>query len=162
MKRSSFLFLAAGTLLALGACTTTSVSGIGGGTGTGATGTGGGTGGGCEGDAAKWATITAGPFTCTQNSDCCVVMNGCLSQAQIVEAKDYAAAPGAWPYCPSACVGCIGPAVQIACVDGACVGESLDPTSSPPPDPSLFMSHCGVDAVNVGAPATAHKFGCGT
>lgn len=157
MKRLGLLLLAMGMLVSAGACGDSSVSGIGGGTTTTTTDTG----SGCVGDATKWASITAGPFTCEKSSDCCVVMNGCLSQAQIVKATDYAAAPDAWPYCQDACVGCVGPAIEIACVDGTCVGESHDLSENPPPAADLFMNHCGVDATQIGTPSTKHKFGCG-
>ena len=167
MKRASFLFLALTTLLALGACNESSVSGIGGGTTTSTStnstsSTGGdGTGASCNGDAAKWAAITAGPFTCTKSSDCCVVVNACLSQAQIVLATDYTAAQADWPYCESQCNGCIPPIVEVGCVNGQCVGEVVDAGTMPEPDASLYQSHCGMDPVTVGSPATTRNFGCG-
>jgi hypothetical protein len=166
MRRASFLFLSLTTLLALGACNESSVSGIGGGTTTTSTSTnstsstgGEGTGASCNGDAAKWAAITAGPFTCTKSSDCCVVVNACLSQAQIVLATDFAAAQTDWPTCESQCNGCIPPAVEVGCVNGECVGEVVDAGTTP--DASIYQSHCGMDAVTVGSPASTHTFGCG-
>lgn len=64
---------------------------------------------GCHGDAATWASLTTGPLPCTENSDCCVVVNGCLSQSQIVAASSQAEAKAAWPYCDSECNLCIPP-----------------------------------------------------
>ena len=171
MKRASLSFIfIMGVFLTLGACKEGSVSGIGGG-GTGGTGTGGdggatggngGTGGLCPGermgDEAKWAEVTAGPFTCQKNSDCCVVFNGCLAQAQIVKAADFTTAPAAWPYCSDLCVACISPAVNVACVQGLCVGEEIDWSSEPPTE--LMQDHCGEDPVVVGTPAAVTRFGC--
>jgi hypothetical protein len=104
--------------------------------------------------------ITAGPLACTKNSDCCVVTNSCLSQAQVVKAADYMTAGAAWPYCDGACVGCIGPAIQVGCVNGQCVGQDVDGMTPPPPD-ALRMDHCGVDTSPVTMPATSQNFGCG-
>src|SRR5262249_47191138 len=112
-----------------------------------------GTGGGaCHGDMGAWATITAGPLTCQKNSDCCVVVNGCLSQAQVVKASDSMTAGAAWPYCDNQCNNCIPPAIQVGCVNGQCVGQDLDMAMPPPPD-SLRMDHCGVDTSPVMTPA---------
>lgn len=153
MKQSSFLFVIPALLL-LFACDQSTVSGIGGG-GTGGTG---GTGGeGCHGDEKAWAKITQGPFTCQKSSDCCVVFNGCLSQAQLVRATDYEVAKTAWPYCGDACAGCVAPAVNIACVNGACVGDEVDAEQNA----DLSQNHCGEDPVTVSTPTATTVFGCG-
>jgi hypothetical protein len=154
MKRASFLFVTSAFFLLLGACKGETVSGIGGG-GSGGTDTH--TSGACKGDAAKWAEITAGPFACQKNSDCCVVTNGCLAQVQLVKATDYTAAQSAWPYCDDVCVGCITPSINVACVNGTCVGEEVDFEMFP----ELSMDHCGEDPVTVAAPSALTKFGCG-
>jgi hypothetical protein len=125
--------------------------GHGGGTGnTGGSGHGGnassssssGAGGGCQGDSATWATLTAGPIACTQNSDCCVIVNGCISEAQIVSATNEAAAKTAWPYCESQCNDCIPPAIQVGCDNGVCAGTVVDFADA---SPDLLMDHCGTD-----------------
>jgi hypothetical protein len=64
----------------------------------GASGEGGATGGVCQGDAELWATITAAPPECESADDCCVVVNACLAEAQIVHADDFEPAQTAWPY----------------------------------------------------------------
>ena len=108
----------------------------------------------CSGDAGAWSAILAMPLACTQNSDCCVVINDCLNQAQIVPAAAYATASAVWPSCTGQCTGCIPPAVQVACVDGACVGQ----TST---DPTAGTSYCGSGDGGVASPSTATSFTCG-
>ncbi len=110
----------------------------------------------CHGDQATWNAILAKPLDCTQNSDCCVVVNDCLSQSQIVPAGSYTDAQSAWPYCDSQCNDCIPPAVHVGCVSGQCVGQQDDSATA---DDSLRQSHCGTDDVTT--PSTALKFGCG-
>jgi hypothetical protein len=145
--------------------TTSTTSGSGGQGGGSTTGTGGsstttgtgGVGGGCHGDATSWATLTAAPVACTKNSDCCVIINGCLSQAQIVSATNEAAAKGAWPYCDSMCNDCIPPAVVVGCDNGECAGKVVDFSDA---SPDLLMDHCGVDP-QVGLSNVKLHFGCG-
>lgn len=132
-----------------GASTTTSGT-------AGATGTGG-SGGACHGDAATWATLTAGPIACTQNSDCCVIINGCYSQSQIVSATNQAAAKEAWPYCENMCNDCIPPAVVVGCENGQCAGKVVDYADAAA---DLMMDHCGVDP-QVGLSSVNLHFGCG-
>jgi len=126
-------------------------SGGGGGAGAQATGT------GCHGDAAAWATLTAGPFSCATNADCCVVVNGCISESQIVAAADEAAAKAAWPYCDSQCNLCIPPAIQVFCDNGTCAGTEVDLADA---GPDLMQDHCGVDAPAT-TPAGKLHFACG-
>jgi hypothetical protein len=114
-------------------------------------------GGGCHGDAATWASLTQGPIACTQNSDCCVIVNGCLSESQIVAATKKDQAKAAWPYCDSMCNNCIPPPVDVACSNGTCVGTVV-PFQDAGPD--LFMDHCGVNAL-AGTPSTQLHFSCG-
>lgn len=116
-----------------------------------------GTGGGCHGDATTWATLTKGPIACTTNSDCCVVVNNCLSESQIVSATNETPAGAAWPYCDSQCNACIPPPVQVGCENGVCVGVVSDIADA---SPDLFMNHCGVDAP-VGAAKDKLHFACG-
>jgi len=115
-----------------------------------------GAGGGCQGEMTTWMMLTAGPFMCTQNSDCCVIVNTCTNEAQIVSATNQAAAKAAWPYCENQCTSCIPPAIQVGCLGGVCVGQAV-----PLPDASsdLLMDHCGATPVG-GTPDQLH-FTCG-
>jgi len=123
-----------------------------GGGGSGATGNGGAT---CHGDTAAWDAATQVPIECTKNSDCCVVINGCLSQAQVVHASNAAAAKAAWPYCDADCNDCIPPDVSVFCFDNHCVGIAGEPGGDP-------MEHCGVDEEpGAGGGSTGEHFGCG-
>ncbi|MEJ7732642.1 MAG: hypothetical protein WKG00_25995, partial [Polyangiaceae bacterium] len=88
-----------------------------GGGGSGATGNGGAT---CHGDTAAWDAATQVPIACTKNSDCCVVNNFCISEAQVVHADTQAAAKEAWPYCDNDCNDCITPDVVVFCQDEVC------------------------------------------
>jgi hypothetical protein len=126
-----------------------------GGSNTGGTSSGGAA-GACHGDAAAWATITAGPFPCSKNSDCCVAINDCTNQAQIMLKADFDnGGPDKWPYCASDCTDCIPPAVEIVCSMGSC-GLVSTPTT---PQQSI-QSRCGDDSVNVtGVPK--QLIGCG-
>ncbi len=121
------------------------------------TGSGGSGGESCHGDATTWAALTSGPITCTKNSDCCVILNGCLSAAQIVSEANQATAKSAWPYCDTMCNDCIPPAIVVGCEDGECAGKEVDFSDA---SPDLMMDHCGVDPV-VGLSSVKLHFGCG-
>jgi hypothetical protein len=151
-----------------GGGTSDSTTGSGGGATTGSNSTGSvttGSGGGssattstgvtCHGDATEWAAITATPIACTKNSDCCVVVNGCLSEVQVVHADDFGAAGAAWPYCDNDCNDCIAPVVEVGCVDDVCVGDVL-PMSEENSD-----DHCGVDQTPVVPVDPGQTFDCG-
>jgi len=112
----------------------------------------------CHGDATAWNAILAKPLSCMTNDQCCVVINTCLNDAQIVLATDYAAAGTAQPYCDNQCTNCLPPAIDVGCVGGKCVGQNLDNANPPPPN-TLRQSHCGVNPVLMPAP-TSH-FTCG-
>ncbi len=171
MIHHSLAFAFATSILALAACKSSSSSGAttattagaggsggaatgsggaatgGGGATTGAGGGGGaststGSGGGCHGDAATWKALTAGPFPCTKSSDCCVIVNGCTNAAQIVGAKDEAAAKAAWSYCDAQCTACIPPAIEVGCNEGQCAGRVVDFADA---SSDLLQDHCGVD-----------------
>lgn len=102
--------------------------------------------GACEGDATLWASLTVAPPACESDEDCCVVVNSCLAEAQIVHAQDFEVAQSAWPYCDADCVDCIPPVVRVSCDDGHCVGkvdtETLDDG----------VSHCGDTVSMAGSP----------
>jgi len=115
-------------------------------------------GGMCHGDTAAWNTILAKPLDCQTNADCCVVINTCINEAQIVLAADYSAAGMVQPYCDNQCTNCIPPAIDVGCVGGKCVGQNLSNANPPPPD-MLRQSHCGVNVVLMPSPMT--HFICG-
>lgn len=156
-SKSLLLALAIGTNLLAAACGGgSSEGGDGGSAGTSG---GGGQGGDphCHGDSAAWMTMTQTPMACQTNSDCCVVINDCLAEAQVVRAQDFAAAPSTWPYCDDACTKCVSPIIEVGCEDGACVGKVKE--GAMPGEP-LAGSHCGVDPVV--APAKELHFACGS
>jgi hypothetical protein len=106
----------------------------------------------------RWDEVTAGPFTCAKNEDCCVVYDACQARAQIVKADDFGAARTAWPDCGQPCALCDLDPVRVSCLNGTCVGETV----SPPEDyPELMVDHCGVTHVDVGTPSIHPTFGCG-
>jgi len=116
---------------------------------------------GCQGDDARWTSLTAGPIACTKNSDCCVIVNDCINAAQIVSASSETAAKAAWPYCTSQCTHCISPAVSVFCSGGTCAGTVVPIGSLPDSGPNLMADHCGVDG-QAGTPANKLLFGCGS
>jgi hypothetical protein len=122
------------------------------GPGTGGSGSGGAT---CHGDDAQWASVTQSPIACTKNSDCCVVLNFCLSAAQVVHASNVSAAKDSWPYCESECNDCIPPEVTVFCLDQQCVGVSVEEPTGDPAD------HCGIDGMPGTGGTTGEHFGCG-
>ena len=127
----------------------------GGGGGQGGAGTGGlGHGGAsCHGDATAWTELTQTPIACTKNSDCCVVINFCLSEAQVVHSSNTTAAKDAWPYCDSDCNDCIPPTIDVFCQDNHCVG-----VERPDGEPT---EHCGIDEMPGTGGTTGEHFGCG-
>ena len=113
-------------------------------------------GGLCHGDQTAWAMLTAGPIACTKNSDCCVIVNGCYSQTQVVAAANKDEAKAAWPTCDDRCNACIPPPTEVGCNNGACTGKVVDFADAAP---GLMQDHCGVDGpvILVGG----LHFGCG-
>jgi hypothetical protein len=147
--------LGAGSLLfaaLLAACSSGS-SGSGGGTTT-TTGAGG---TGCHGDDATWQALTAAAIPCQKNSDCCVVVNGCLSESQVVAAATKDQAKAAWPYCEAQCNACIPPAIEVVCDQGSCAGREVDLVDA---GPALLADHCGDDAADATTQGVVH-FSCG-
>jgi hypothetical protein len=141
-----------------------SASGAGGagGQGTGGAGGAGGAGGGaaCHGDEAAWMTATAEPIPCQKNSDCCVIVNSCVNEAQVVAAGKASAAKAAWPYCDADCTDCIPPSVMVECsAEKKCVGYKVPESDNPPPE--LSQDHCGVDAPPLMMMNPALTFTCG-
>jgi hypothetical protein len=152
-------------ILALTAACSSSGGGSGGGGATTATTTGTttattttGAGGNCAhaGDATAWAGYTAGPIACQKNSDCCVIINDCISAAQVVGAADKDKAKAAWPYCTDYCNDCIPPAVVVGCDNGVCTGTKVDFADA---SNDLMQDHCGVDGPTI--PTGLLHFSCG-
>jgi hypothetical protein len=110
----------------------------------------------CAGDAAVWAEVTQGPIACKTNADCCVVINGCVSESHIVAAADKARAKAAMDTC-GPCDRCLAPAIQVGCDNGVCVGTVVDYADA---GPELLGDHCGVDTP-VGFTPGKLKFSCG-
>jgi hypothetical protein len=115
-------------------------------------GTAGGSGAGCYGDATRWASITAAQPECQTANDCCVVVNGCLSEGRVVGVADFETAQAAWPFCDADCNDCIPPAIIVACDGGKCVG-TIDPEGL-----DDGTSHCG-DTAPMG-PEPSQSFSC--
>jgi hypothetical protein len=82
------------------------------------------------------------PIACVQDSDCCVVNDGCHSTAYVVASKD---SPKVSSLLASAdnskCDRCVTPMLQVSCVSAVCVGERIAfGCSRPMPYPG---NHCG-------------------
>jgi len=143
--------------------TSTGSGGAGGTSGTGgaagSSGTQGGGGLACHGDQVAWDAIPKTMIPCQKNSDCCVVVNTCTSEAQVVAAADSAAAAASWPYCDNDCVNCQPPMIALECKEGQCVGYFPMPDPTKPPE--LGTNHCGEDGVTPagGTPPKQH-FDC--
>ncbi len=114
----------------------------------------------CEGDAGKWKELTAGPIACTSGEDCCVIMNDCHAKAQIVAKEHMGKAREVWPSCPGECSDCVARAIEVACVDGACLGRVITEEDSLS---LLREDHCGtsLEFVKTNGGPTAVQFSCG-
>jgi hypothetical protein len=88
------------------------------------------------------SSYAADPIACTQDSDCCVVADGCRATAYVVAAKDSAKASSIVASADnSQCFRCVTPRVQTRCVSGVCASERIDYSCSlPTPYPG---DHCG-------------------
>ncbi|MEP7122320.1 MAG: hypothetical protein ABJE95_15470 [Byssovorax sp.] len=114
----------------------------------------------CSGDVGAWSDLTGKEASCQSGADCCVIVSPCLSEAQIVGAAQRDEASSVWPYCDVACVDCIPPAIEVACVGGACLGRVVPAQA---PDSPLRRDHCGTEimkAIDFGGSTGVH-FGCG-
>jgi hypothetical protein len=86
-------------------------------------------------------------FPCRDDSDCCIVVDDCMSVAYL-----YSKAPGAAPppggFQHTNCATCMPPTVQVRCISGQCLGEKV------PFMAALLSSHCGyVVSTNIGPDA---------
>ena len=121
----------------------------------------------CEGDASAWSQLTPDSVPCQSGEECCVIMSPCLGDAQIVSAANEEAALEAWPHCPVKCNDCLPRPIEVACVDGSCLGRVIvtnPPVSAQSP---LRQNHCGT-ALEFTEPSLDKKmgvhfwpFGCG-
>jgi hypothetical protein len=155
LLRSSPLLALAGVAAVAVACSS-SEGGTGGGGSASTSSSSGNAGGSCHGDATVWAQVTAGPVACTTNSDCCVVINQCVNEAQIVSATNKTKASAAMDTC-GPCTACIPPAIQVGCDNGVCVGTVVDMSDA---GPDLMQDHCGVDTP-IGFTPGKLAFSCG-
>jgi hypothetical protein len=82
------------------------------------------------------------PIPCLQESDCCVVNDGCHSTAYLVASKDSSKVSSLIASADnSTCTRCVTPMLQVSCVSGMCVGERINFTCRlPMPYPG---NHCG-------------------
>jgi hypothetical protein len=82
------------------------------------------------------------PIPCAQDSDCCVVNDGCHSTAYVVAAKDSAKVSSLIASADhTTCDRCVTPMVQLSCVSGVCVGQRVNIACSlATPYPG---NHCG-------------------
>jgi hypothetical protein len=94
-------------------------------------------------------------LTCSSDTDCCAVVDGCyaqmwlVTQTQKAEIETYIAST-----VHPACFACIPPAVQVSCQIGQCVGTELPYASGLPTE--LMQTHCGpVPVSGAGGAGTA-------
>ena len=82
------------------------------------------------------------PIKCVQDSDCCVVNDGCHSTAYVVALKDSTTVSSLIASADnSTCNKCTTPRLQVSCASGVCVGERIDHACAlPTPYPG---NHCG-------------------
>ncbi len=102
--------------------------------------------------------LPEGDVACEQNSDCCVVVNGCTAESVVVSAAD-ADVGSTWNECSDAneCVDCVATYVEVLCEEGLCVGYAEEPGAGGR-DP---IDHCGVDTPDVPATDPGTAFSCG-
>ena len=77
-------------------------------------------------------------FACTKDTDCCTVVDTCMSTAYLYS-KGIGASPA--PSIPpnnGFCNACISPPIQLKCQAGTCVGEKVGTFDS-----KLMAAHCG-------------------
>jgi len=117
-----------------------------------------GAGGNCHGEQQAWDAIEKTHIQCATPADCCVVLNGCTAQAQVVSKADYDTAAQVWPYCDADCVLCTLPIVDVTCRQGECVGTELQPDV----DSGVVEgeSHCGQNDPNATFDMPAMQFAC--
>ena len=113
----------------------------------------------CSGDEGAWKQVTAMPGACVTSADCCVIVSPCLSEVQVVAASQADQASAVWPFCELACTDCVAPAVDVACIAGACLGRILPAADANSP---LRVNHCGTTIqLAAKAGATGVHFTCG-
>jgi hypothetical protein len=82
------------------------------------------------------------PIPCVQDSDCCVVNDGCHSTAYLVASKDSAEVASLLASADnSTCDRCVTPMIQAGCVSGVCAGERIGFSCSLPM--GYPGNHCG-------------------
>ena len=98
--------------------------------------------GGSDDPRAEASQYAIDPIPCLQESDCCVVNDGCHSTAYVVASKDSSKVSSLIASADhSTCDRCVTPMLQVSCVSGVCVGERINfrcPLPMPYPG-----NHCG-------------------
>jgi hypothetical protein len=79
-------------------------------------------------------------YTCRNDSDCCIVVDGCNVVAYLYSKAPGATGPPSFTSSPP-CVPCIAPAVQVRCDQGQCVGEKI--LTGVDYNTPLREDHCG-------------------
>jgi hypothetical protein len=100
---------------------------------------------GCGGDDSRTeaSQYALDPIACAQDSDCCVVNDGCRSTAYVVAFKDSTTVSSLIASADnSTCNKCVSPMLQVSCGPSlTCVAERIDfRCSLPMPYPG---NHCG-------------------
>lgn len=87
-------------------------------------------------------------IACTNDSECCVVIDGCLGQALVVAASDKEKVASLVAQDAGPCAGCGQPYVEVSCVNQKCTGaivEFLRPDSGLDSETLTLLrrDHCG-------------------
>jgi hypothetical protein len=83
------------------------------------------------------------PIPCAQDSDCCVVNDGCKASAYVVAAGDSSKVSSLLASADNTvCERCVTPMIQLKCLVGRCVGQRITPGCPLPTD--YPGDHCGV------------------
>ena len=94
----------------------------------------------CVGDTGAWEQLTPASIPCTTGEECCVIMDPCLREAQVVAAMHSKDALEVWPSCAVDCHDCLARAIEVACISGSCLGRV---TLKESPTSMLRHDHCG-------------------
>lgn len=100
---------------------------------------------GCSNDPlAEARGYAVDPIPCAQDSDCCVVNDGCRSTAYVVASRDSTEVSSLIASADnSSCNGCVTPMLQLSCGPShACVAERINQACDTPMMP-YPGSHCG-------------------
>jgi hypothetical protein len=89
------------------------------------------------------ASFVVEPAACSDDSECCVVLDSCRSNALVVGARDFASVRALIDMAPAdRCHACIPADVEVGCVQGRCVGAPISKGEAGVPA-GLRQHHCG-------------------